>query len=151
MARSCQRDPHVSRGDFRGCPICHGCVTFVSVARVHQLLRWANKREVARELTRRGYDVSGETLNRWVREEKEIPSVVERMVLELYGIPDTTKQPPPEWARAVAEESADAVVRRLVPPELLGAAHRLLADLARLEPPSDEADDAMLEGQDQVG
>ena len=122
------------------------------MARVHQLLRWANKREVARELTRRGFDVSGETLNRWVREEREIPAVVERLVLELYGIsPDATKEPPPEWARALSEASADAVVRRLVPPELLGAAHRLLADLARLEPPSDEAGDVTRVEQDQAG
>jgi hypothetical protein len=79
--------------------ICHRCANVCNVARMHQLLRWANKREVARELSRRGFDVSGETLNRWVRDEREFPAVVERMVLDMYGIAGTTKEAaPPEWA-----------------------------------------------------
>jgi hypothetical protein len=79
---------------------------------MHRLLKWANKREVARELSRRGFDVSGETLNRWVRDEREFPAVVERMVLDMYGIAGTTKEAaPPEWAERL-QERVDSIYAR---------------------------------------
>lgn len=67
------------------------------------MLRWANRSDVAREVTRRGYRVSGETLNRWVRQQKEVPAVVERIVFDLFTItPDTQKDAPAWWAEASA-------------------------------------------------
>lgn len=72
------------------------------MGRIHDVLKWANRSAVAEEITRRGYRVSGETLNRWVRQEKEVPAVVEHIVFDLFGIsPDNRKEPPP-WAEALA-------------------------------------------------
>lgn len=72
---------------------------------VHDALYWANRRAVAREITRRGYRVSGETLNRWVREKSEVPAVVEHIVFDLFGIREDRNAPPPEtWVTALADE-----------------------------------------------
>lgn len=119
---------------------------------MHQLLRWANRREVARELTRRGFDVSGETLNRWVREEREVPSIVERMVLDMYGMTQE-EAAEPVWVRRLETKLdlvvsnqgivADAALKRLV--SVLAPAGRvedvesLAAELRRVPPPSGEA------------
>ena len=65
--------------------------------------------------------------------------------------PEQQEAAAPDWARAVAQETAEDVVRRLVPPDLLGAAHRLLAELVEPPPPSDEAQPEEREAQDQVG
>jgi hypothetical protein len=40
--------------------------------------------------------------------------------------------PAPEWAEALASQVAERTITLLVPPEILGAAHRLLAQLAEL-------------------
>lgn len=128
---------------------------------MHRLLRWANKREVARELSRRGFDVSGETLNRWVREEREFPAVVERMVLDMYGIGDIAKEPPePAWLEglqakvdaiyarqdtimarqgSVGTEMAGRVIEALQSPDLAAWAARIGERLAELPSQSDEA------------
>lgn len=140
--------------------MCHGCVTFASVTRVHELLKWASKRQVAREITRRGYKVSGETLNRWVRENEEIPAIVQRLVLELYGLPDTTKEAePPSWATRlmervdaiharqdtimarqgqVASEATEALTKALAPLGRLADVEWLASELERAPQPSDE-------------
>ena len=100
-----------------------------NVAHVHQLLRWANKREVARELTRRGFDVSGETLNRWVREEREFPPVVERMVRDMYGLTTKEAAPPAMEERLARVESLLVEIARATPgvrPELLEIHERVL-------------------------
>lgn len=68
------------------------------MGRIHEVLHWANRRAVAEEVTRRGYRLSGETLNRWVREEKEFPATVERIVFELFGL-DTQKEAAPSLTR----------------------------------------------------
>jgi hypothetical protein len=52
---------------------------------IHDVLHWANRTAVAQEITRRGYRVSGETLNRWYRQRSEVPAIVERIVFELFG------------------------------------------------------------------
>lgn len=72
---------------------------------LHDVLRWANRRAVAEEVTRRGYRVSGESLNRWVRDEKEFPAIVERIVFDLFTIaPDTEKPSQPfDWDGLVAK------------------------------------------------
>ena len=71
-----------------------------AVSRVHDVLKWANRREVAREVTARGYRLSGETLNRWVRDEQEFPAVVERIVFELFTI-GGHEEKPPAWAEGL--------------------------------------------------
>lgn len=100
------------------------------MGRVHDVLRWANRRDVAREVTKRGYRVSGETLNRWVRDEQEFPAVVERIVFDLFTISGHEETPPPGWAEAVA----DKVVERLS-----GISARELADVEAMRPELDAA------------
>ena len=78
------------------------------MSRVHDVLKWANRREVAREVTRRGFRVSGETLNRWVRDEAEFPAIVERIVFDLFTIGGQQETPPP-WAEAMRDEVLAAV------------------------------------------
>lgn len=69
------------------------------MARVHEVLHWANRRAVAEEVTRRGYRVSGETLNRWVRDEKEFPAIVERIVFDLFTISGQSENAAPSMTR----------------------------------------------------
>lgn len=103
------------------------------------MLRWANRREVAREVTRRGYRVSGETLNLWVRQEKEFPAVVERIVFDLFTIgQDTAKEPPP-WAEALARDTARQVIEALAPPEIQRAAQSVIERLEDIPPPNGDS------------
>jgi len=70
---------------------------------VIDLLRYANRQKVADALTERGYRVHRVTVNRWAAG-AEMPEIAARMILELFGhSPDKTKEPPPEWARAMEE------------------------------------------------
>ena len=115
---------------------------------MHQLLRWANKREVARELTRRGFDVSGETLNRWVREEREVPQVVERLVLEMYGI--TEEAPRPEWAEGLAVDIAGKVIAELTTSRA-AEMRRLIDDLEQRLAQRSEAPPVRTDTADQDG
>ena len=86
------------------------------------------------------------TLQDWIKNDSA-PAGARRAVAELLG---TRKESPPAWAEGLADDAAEKAVSKLVPPELLGAAHRLLADLTGLEPPSVEADDATREARDPV-
>lgn len=115
------------------------------MGRVHEVLHWANRRAVAEEVTRRGYRVSGETLNRWVRDEKEFPAVVERIVFELFGIGGHNETAPP-WAGQIEQRLTEAilgnqstVIEALERPEIWRAAERVIARLEALEPPGDAA------------
>jgi len=122
------------------------------MGRVHEVLRWANRRAVAEEITRRGYRVSGETLNRWVRDEKEFPAVVERIVFELFGITEHNQTAPP-WAERlerkvdgiyergpeIAEAAVRGLIEALAPADLQQAAQRVIERLEALPPPADEA------------
>lgn len=65
------------------------------MARVHEVLALARKREVARKITERGYPVSGETLNRWVRDKEDLPERVERIVRELFMLPPNDEEAAP--------------------------------------------------------
>lgn len=107
------RDPIVSRHDFGtrhfDVPRQHRRVIVSSVSRVHDVLKWANRREVAREVTLRGYRVSGETLNRWVRDEEEFPAIVERIVYELFTISGQQETPPP-WAEAMHADLVEKIL-----------------------------------------
>ena len=109
------------------------CQAVTSMGRVHDVLRWANRRDVAREVTKRGYRLSGETLNRWVRDEQEFPAVVERIVFDLFTISGHEETPPPGWATALPAEIADEVVRRLG--GLPGIVERAAAELGLDGPP----------------
>ena len=100
-------------------------------------MRWANRRDVAREVTKRGYRLSGETLNRWVRDEQEFPAVVERIVFDLFTISGHEETPPPGWAEAVA----DAVVERLS-----GISAQELAGVDEMQPELDAAQRARRRG-----
>lgn len=105
---------------------------------IHQVLRWANRREVAREVTRRGYRVSGETLNRWVRDEAEFPAVVERIVFELFGI-GAQEESPPAWAEGLVDDAVTRIVTLLGGTDHLEAAGKLLEHLEGIPPPPHEA------------
>ena len=121
------------------------------MARVHEVLHWANRRAVAEEVTRRGYRLSGETLNRWVRDEKEFPAMVERIVFELFGISETTQKEPPwvgrlegkldqlsEQRAEVVDDAIKRLVASLAPPERVADVEALAAELRRVPPPSGE-------------
>lgn len=116
-----------------------------AVSRVHDVLKWANRTAVAEEITRRGYRVSPETLNRWVRQDKEVPAIVEHIVFELFGIGGHAESPQPQWAGAMEERLAEKLERNrqligaMARPELLEAAERVIARLEALEPPDDAA------------
>ena len=115
------------------------------VSRVHDVLRWANRRAVAEEVTRRGYRVSGESLNRWVRDEKEFPAVVERIVFDLFTIAGHEETAAPSWAAAMEANILEGLtinrelIGALARPELLEAAQRVISRLEALEPPTDVA------------
>lgn len=66
---------------------------------LEQILKYVKRREVAEELRRRGIDkVSGESLNRWVRDGKELRPEVERELRALFGLPEIEKEAaPPDW------------------------------------------------------
>lgn len=111
------------------------------MGQIHQVLKWANRREVAREVTRRGYRVSGETLNRWVREEAEFPAMVERIVFELFGI-GTHDESPPAWAEGLVDDAIARTVRLLGGPEYPAALELLRERLEGTPPLPREAGDA---------
>lgn len=92
---------------------------------VHDLLHWANRSEVAREITRRGYRVSVETLNRWHRDRKEVPAVVEHIVFDLFG--HTEKAAPLEEER-LADLIVDRLSERMGAPSLDEAALSSVVD-----------------------
>ena len=104
-----------------------------AMGRVHEVLHWANRSEVAREITRRGYRVSVESLNRWVRDEKEFPAVVERIVFDLFTI-SGHEETPPLWAEGLADKTAMKIIEALAPERLQQAAELARQRLA--EPPA---------------
>jgi hypothetical protein len=99
---------------------------------IHDVLHWANRTLVAEEVTRRGFRVSKETLNRWVRQRKEVPAAVEHIVFDMFGI-ETQRSSPPAWAEGLeARLTAELRTNReligaLANPELLEAAQRVIA------------------------
>ena len=108
------------------------------MTRIHDVLRWANRTAVAEEITRRGYRVSGETLNRWVRQDKEVPAIVERIVFELFGI-GTQEESPPAWAEGLVDDAVMKIVTLLGGPEYPAALEQLRARLEGTPLPSPEA------------
>jgi hypothetical protein len=120
------------------------------VPHVHEVLLWANRRAVAREITARGYRVSGETLNRWVRDHSEVPAVVERIVFELFGL-EATKNAPPEWAERLEAKVDYLVIGGIADPEHREVVRRLAARLGVLPRPSGEGFDDPLGTEGQGG
>jgi hypothetical protein len=128
-----------------------------------ELLAYANRQKVADALTEHGYAVTRMTVNRWARG-GEMPGIAARMILELFGhSPDTTKQPPPEWARAmqskldaiydrqdtimarqavVADTATQRVIEALTDPERLEWAERIAGAIR------DESQKPVAEGSD---
>ena len=111
------------------------------VTRIHDVLKWANRTAVAEEVTRRGYRVSPETLNRWVRQDKEVPAIVERIVFELFGI-GAHDERPPAWAEGLVDDAIARTVRLLGGPEYPAALELLRERLEGIPPPPHEAGDA---------
>ena len=113
------------------------------MATIHEVLRWSNRTAVAAEITRRGYRVSGETLNRWYRQRSEVPAVVEHIVFDLFGIGASENAPMPEWARGLENRLTErlsanrSLIEALARPELLEAAERVIERLEALGPPDD--------------
>lgn len=111
---------------------------------IHDVLHWSNRTLVAEEITRRGFRVSKETLNRWVRQRKEVPAAVERIVFELFGITPDTQTTPPPWAEALEQKLVDKLdrnrqlIERLIPDEALRNADDLIGRLEELLRPGDE-------------
>lgn len=120
------------------------------MGRVHEVLHWANRSEVAREITRRGYRVSVESLNRWVRDEKEFPAVVERIVFDLFTI-SGHEESPPAWAEGLADKTAMKVIEALREPEREATIRRVLARLEALQPPPGATSSDSPHAQDRGG
>ena len=134
MTRSCHRGTDVSTSYFRDYPICHACATLRTVANVQTLLRYANRRLLARELTARGYPVSGETLNRWVRLEQEIPVAAERTIREVFGVAEHKEEAPPHWAVRLLSRVDDIYARQgIVGTEMSNRVIEALTDPERLD------------------
>jgi hypothetical protein len=111
---------------------------------IHEVLRWANRTAVAQEITRRGYRVSGETLNRWYRQRSEVPAVVERIVFEMFGHNETA----PAWGAELESRIVDELHRNrqliealALPADLVEAAWRVIGRLEALPPQGVEAPD----------
>ncbi len=127
---------------------------------IHEVLRWANRTLVAEEVTRRGYRVSGETMNRWYRNRSEVPAIVEHIVFELFKVSGHNETPPP-WAEAlqtkvdeiyarqeqVAAEAVKQVVEVLAPADIRAAANRVIARLEALPPQPGEDPAGSVEGE----
>lgn len=96
------------------------------------LLRYANYAKVARDLS-----VSRQTVMRWSRGEAVTPWQLRRL-RELFGVADTAKEPPPEWARALPGAVAGEVMRRLLEqdPEVLAMHADLLEGTPSEQRPS---------------
>ena len=71
-----------------------------------ELLRYANRAKVAEALTSRGYEVTRMTVNRWARG-NEMPSIAERMILELFGHTEKSPGQSSDWSRLM--ERIDAI------------------------------------------
>jgi hypothetical protein len=111
----------------------HERVKMSGMARVHEVLHWANRRAVAEEVTRRGYRLSGETLNRWVRDEKEFPAVVERIVYELFSL-DTTKEAAPRIEERLDRiEGLARAIAAATPGIRMDEVEAVVAELEQLE------------------
>jgi hypothetical protein len=118
-----------------------------------ELLAYANRQKVADALTEHGYAVTRMTVNRWARG-GEMPGIAARMILELFGHrSDTTKEPPPDWARAMEARIVGELkqnrelIEALARPELIEAAERVISRLEALEPPDDEAPRGAVESE----
>jgi hypothetical protein len=135
--------------------VCH----LVTVARVHQTLqpRWISKRELARLLVPHGFNVSGETLNRWVREGHEMEPAMVRALETITGLrlEDKEEAPrpaepdgalerllsdvPPPWAQRLADQILNGIEQnRLALLEQAAAQFAALGDLLR-GPDNDDA------------
>ena len=105
---------------------------------IHDVLHWSNRTLVAEEITQRGFRVSKETLNRWVRQRKEVPAAVERIVFDMFGIsPDTAKEPPP-WAEVMESRVLEAVERSRVESLPERVAEQLAVQLGLAQSPGGE-------------
>lgn len=105
---------------------------------------------MAEEVTRRGYRVSGETLNRWVRDDKEFPAIVERIVFDLFTI-GHEEAAPPKWAERLARETALSVIEALAPADVQAAAAAVIARLEGTQQPDGEGPLDSDDGKDQDG
>ena len=114
-----------------------------------ELLAYANRQKVAEALTERGYSVTRMTVNRWAKG-GEMPAIATRMILALFGHdPDTTKAAAPEWAAALARDTAAQVIEALAPADRLRAAQGVISRLEALQGLGDEVPAGSDEGQDQ--
>lgn len=110
---------------------------------VLRLLTYANRREVARALREKGYKVSGETLNRWVRDRREVPLEVRDAILRLYGLPVIQKEEPPPWWAGAEDRLVQEItknrdeIKRLVDP-MRGDVTALVRDMERGHAAGDE-------------
>jgi hypothetical protein len=118
-----------------------------------EFLSYANRAKVAEALTQRGYEVTRMTVNRWARG-GEMPEIAARMIAQLFGHrSDTTKEPPPDWARAMEARIVGELkqnrelIEALARPELIEAAERVISRLEALEPPDDEAPRGAVESE----
>jgi hypothetical protein len=118
-----------------------------------ELLAYANRQKVADALTEHGYAVTRMTVNRWARG-SEMPEIAARMIAQLFGHrSDTTKEPPPDWARAMEARIVGELkqnrelIEALARPELIEAAERVISRLEALEPPDDEAPRGAVESE----
>jgi hypothetical protein len=107
------------------------------VTDIHDVLHWANRTALAQEITRRGYRVSGETLNRWYRQRSEVPAVVERIVFELFG---TQRNAAPDYGERLDRiEGLARAIATAIPGVRLEEVERVAAELEPLVQPPVES------------
>lgn len=113
------------------------------------VLRLSNRSAVARAMTLRGYEVDGETLNRWVRTEAEVPEKAARYIREIFGI---TKTAPAEAGAVeeIAVLAARKAVMQLVPERVLERLPLMMERIEAFLQQAGEADAEGSESQDRV-
>lgn len=100
---------------------------------VSRVLTLVNGSALHKALREAGVGVSYRTVARWVgpTPTAKPPADVMPYIEAAMGI---TKESPPAWAEGLAQEAAEAAIRRLVTPEMMDAARRLLALLEDTPP-----------------
>ena len=102
-------------------------------------LRVFEAKALARALTEAGHAVSERTVQRWkAGKTKPKPQDIQA-IRRVIRLPDATKEPPPEWARELADQTARRVIEALAPDDLRRALTVLRERIEETPPPGGEA------------
>ena len=106
--------------------------------------KYISARQLAADLTEKGYPVSDDTVLRWKKEGKPDPRAADKLYT-LLGIRQKAKEPPvpPEWVEGLVKEIRmnRAVIQAAFAVGDPGFVQRVLARLAAQEEPTEQPDD----------